>query len=83
MAGRRYRNLHANMSSYGLPANLSSRDPHMTAYTELGQRVRRLMDTPGCKLRIHWRNFWSACGDPARYMCTSAPSLSNAPINGG
>lgn len=63
-----YHNLHANLSSHGLPANLSARDPHMTHYLQLGARIRSLMDRPGCRLRIHWRNFWSACGDPARYV---------------
>ena len=63
-----YHNLHANMTHHGLPANLSAHDPHMTHYVQLGARVRNLMDRAGCRLRIHWRNFWSACGDPARYV---------------
>lgn len=68
-----YHNLHANMSAYGFPAN-RSHDPHMTAYLLLGERIRRLMDRPGCRLRIHWRNFWSACGDDAVRSRPSHPS---------
>ena len=49
-----YHNLHANMSAYGFPSN-RSKDPHMTFYSELGARVRALMDRPGCRLGIHWR----------------------------
>ena len=51
----------------GLPWNASSREPHMLAYFLAGGRVKQVMDTPGCKLQIHWRNFWNACGEPARY----------------
>ena len=67
-----YHNLHANMSAYGFPSN-RSKDPHMTFYSELGARVRALMDRPGCRLGIHWRNFWNACGDPARYVWMKSP----------
>lgn len=54
-------------STDGLPYNASSREPHMLAYFLAGARVKEVMDTPGCKLQIHWRNFWNACGEPARY----------------
>ena len=43
----------------GLPEN---------AYFQFGGRIQQLMDQPGCRLQIYWRNFWSACGDPARYV---------------
>lgn len=63
-----YHNLHAKMSSYGLPSNDSAKDGHMLAYQIVGGKIKSLMDLwPTCRLRIHWRNFWSACGDPARY----------------
>ena len=61
-----------NMSAYGFPSN-RSKDLHMTFYFELGARVRALMDRPGCRLGIHWRNFWNACGDPARYVWMKSP----------
>ena len=54
-----FHNLHVNLSHYGLPED---------AYYRFGARVHEQMDTPGCRLQIYWRNFWSACGDPARYM---------------
>ena len=70
-----YHNLHANLSKYGLPWNESSREPHMLAYFEVGARVKAVMDTPGCKLRIHWRNFWNVCGDMARYGWMSSEQV--------
>ena len=39
----------------------------MLAYFIVGARAKEIMDTPGCRLQIHWRNFWNACGEPARY----------------
>ena len=55
-----HHNLHVNTSHYdGL-------DEH--AYSVVGNKVHALMNRPGCKLHIYWRNFWSACGDPARYV---------------
>lgn len=67
-----YHNLHANLSRYSdsrgpLPWNASFKEPHMLAYFDAGSRVKAILDTPGCRLQIHWRNFWNACGEPARY----------------
>ena len=36
-------------------------------YFRIGGRIHNAMDSvPGCKLRIDWRSFWSACGEPMR-----------------
>ena len=81
-----YHNLHARMAKYGLPANDSAKDGHMLAYQWLGGRIQAVMDTPGCRLRIHWRNFWSACGEPARYSwmgSKQATGLERPPKQGG
>ena len=32
----------------------------------------------GCRLRIHWRNFWSACGEPARYAWMKSTQATGA-----
>ena len=48
-----------NLTDYGLPER---------GYNVLGDRVHAAMNTRGCRLKINWRNFWSACGDSARYV---------------
>ena len=54
-----YHNLKFNLTKYGF---------HADEYSRIGNRIRTAMDTvPDCKLRIHWRSFWSACGEPMRF----------------
>ena len=48
-----------NLTDYGLPEK---------GYNVFGDRVHASMNTRGCRLKINWRNFWNACGDPARYV---------------
>ena len=55
-----YHNLKFNLTKYGFRAD---------AYSHIGGRIRQAMDSvPNCKLRIHWRSFWSACGESMRFV---------------
>ena len=55
-----YHNLKFNLTKYGFRAD---------AYSHIGGRIRQAMDSfPKCKLRIHWRSFWSACGESMRFV---------------
>ena len=38
-------------------------------YAVVGAKIQRAMDHyPGCRLRINWRSFWSACGEPMKFI---------------
>ena len=52
-------NQRVNLTHYGLRSD---------NYEDLKTRLHAHMERPGCRLKVYWRSFWSACGDPARYM---------------
>ena len=55
-----YHNLKFNLTKYAIRGD---------AYHYIGTRIHDAMDTyPGCKLRINWRSFWSACGESMRFV---------------
>ena len=55
-----YHNLKFNATKYGWPEDL---------YARTGAKILNAMDNyPNCKLRINWRSFWSACGEPMKFL---------------
>ena len=53
-----------NLTKYGLRdkrANLTDE------YDRMKDGVHALMERPGCRLKVYWRSFWAACGDPQRF----------------
>ena len=53
-----------NLTKYGLRdkrANLTDE------YDRMKDGVHALIERPGCRLKVYWRSFWAACGDPQRF----------------
>ena len=64
-----YHNLKFNATKYGLPEDV---------YHRIGGKIQKAMDeVPGCRLRIHWRSFWSACGEPMRFVWSGSYQATN------
>ena len=43
-------------------------DSHPLLTDEVVKRkVHAAMELPGCRLKVYWRSFWSACGDEMRF----------------
>ena len=61
----------ANLTQWGLP------EDHY-------ERVKRKIHTaieerPGCRLRVYWRSFWSACGDVMRFQWQGSAQVTDQP----
>jgi len=68
-----HHNLHENMTWHGFPERM---------YNVVNDRIHYLMDhEPGCKLQINWRNFWSSCGDSARYVWMKSPQATGRNVS--
>lgn len=68
-----YHNSKFNATKYGWPDR---------AYSNINDAIRLAMDTvPNCKLRINWRSFWSACGEPMRFVWSGSYQATNVNVS--
>ena len=63
-------NQRVNLTNYGLLPDL---------YEDLKTRIHAQMEQPGCKLKVYWRSFWSACGDVMRFQWRSSEQATDKP----
>jgi hypothetical protein len=63
-------NQRVNLTRYGLRPDL---------YEDLKTRIHAHMERPGCKLKVYWRSFWSACGDVMRFQWRSSEQATDQP----
>ena len=63
-------NQRVNLTRYGLLPDL---------YDDLKLNIHAQMERPGCKLKVYWRSFWSACGDVMRFQWRSSEQATDQP----
>ena len=49
-------------------------------YEVLKRQVHPLMEQPSCRLKVYWRSFWAACGDPQRFEWINTEQALGHPV---